>query len=58
MTGVVRSSGDVMNRLEREMGREEFNDAAPEVAFKRMYVTIIHGDQSSLGAKRLNFPKI
>ena len=38
MTGVVRSSGDVMNRLEKEMGREEFNDAAPEVAFKRMYV--------------------
>ena len=38
MTGVVRSSVDVMNRLEREMGREEFNDAAPEVAFKRMYV--------------------
>ena len=38
MTGVVRSSGDVMNRLEREMGREEFNDAGPEVAFKRMYV--------------------
>ena len=34
---MVRSSGDVMNRLEREMGREEFNDARPEIAFKRMY---------------------
>ena len=34
----MRSSGDVLNRLEREMGREEFNDTRPEIAFKRMYV--------------------
>ena len=38
MAGLVRSSGDVINRLEREMGREDFNDARPEVAYKRMCV--------------------
>lgn len=36
ISGAVRSSGDVLNRLEREMGREEFNDTRPEIAFKRM----------------------
>ena len=44
MKGVVRSSGDVMTRLEREMGREEFNDAKPENAFKWMYVSPVFKD--------------
>ena len=45
LAGLVRSSGDVITRLEREMGREEFNDARPEIAYKRMCVAQLHFSQ-------------
>ncbi len=38
----ARSSGDVINQLEKALGREEVNDARPEMAYRRMLVLIIY----------------